>query len=130
MAKRARRGETEQVISYNGRTVKLHHDPTCYQEEYAPARQFRYIQKPTLVIHGACDLNVPTEDAFQIEKELRARGNLSSRVVIIPNADHSFQVVPDDEELRLRERMSLESFRRPYSELYFQVLTDFLERVL
>lgn len=130
MAKKAKSGEAEQEIGYNGRKWTLHHDPTCYQEEYAPSRQFRYIRKPVLVIQGACDLNVPVSDAFQIEKELRASGNPSPHLAIIPGADHSFQLVPEDEELRLRERMSLESFRRPYSGLYFRILADFLRRFL
>lgn len=82
------------------------------------------------MIHGACDLNVPVGDAFQIEKELRARGNRVPHLAIIPNADHSFQVVPEDEELRLRERISLECFRRPYGELYFRILIDFLKHFL
>lgn len=130
MAKKARNGEAEQEISYKGRKWKLHHDPTCYQEEYAPSRQFRYIKKPTLVIQGACDLNVPVDDAIQIERELRDCGNTGTHLAIIPGADHSFQIVPEDEEVRLRERMSLDSFRRPYSELYFRILADFLRRFL
>ena len=49
-------------------------------------------------------------------------------LAIIPGADHSFQEVPADEDLRLRERMSLESFHRPYSSAYFQALEDFLRK--
>jgi len=130
METRARKGEVEQEICYKGQTWKLHHDPTCYGEEFAPRRQFRYVQKPVLVIHGACDLNVPVEDASLIETELKASGNGRTKLAIIPDADHSFQVVAEDEELRLRERMSLESFRRPYSDIYFRILTGFLMRIL
>ncbi len=130
IVERAKIGEDEQEISYKGLKWRLHHDPTCYQEDYAPSRQFRYIRKPALVIHGGCDMNVPVGDAFHIEKELRAGGNRVPHLAIIPNADHSFQVVPEDEELRLRERISLESFRRPYTELYFRILIDFLKYFL
>ncbi|MDM7912173.1 MAG: alpha/beta fold hydrolase [Methanotrichaceae archaeon] len=127
---KARRGDVEQELSYKGLTLKLHHDPTCYLEDLAPSRQFKYIRKPVLVIHGACDLNVPVDDAFMVERELREKGNENVELIIIPNADHSFQAVPEDEELRLRERMSLKSFRRPYKEEYFQSLIDFLRRWL
>jgi len=127
---KARLGDVEQDLNYKGLTWRLHHDPTCYSEELAPSRQFRYIRKPALIIHGACDLNVPVEDAFMVERELRAKGNGNVELIIIPGADHSFQAVPDDEDLRLRERMSLESFRRPYKDDYFQSLMDFLSRCL
>ncbi|WP_292539918.1 hypothetical protein [Methanothrix sp.] len=48
----------------------------------------------------------------------------------MPGTDHSFQEVPGDEDLRLRERMTPESFKRPYNSLYFQVLEGFLDRSL
>ncbi|MEZ5336599.1 MAG: hypothetical protein R2741_15955 [Methanolobus sp.] len=38
--------------------------------EYAPSRQFRYITKPSPVIHGEYDMNVPLEDAFMVRDEL------------------------------------------------------------
>jgi pimeloyl-ACP methyl ester carboxylesterase len=109
---KARQGDVEQELSYKGLTWRLRHDPTCYYDDLAPSRQFKYIRKPVLVIHGACDLNVPVDDAFMVEREreLREKGNMDVELIIIPDADHSFQAVPEDEELRLRERMSRESF--------------------
>jgi len=127
---RARRGEVDQELCYKGKTWKMQHDPTCYLPEFSISRQFKFIKKPTLIIHGACDLNVPVEDSFMVEKELVAHGNEDVERVIIQAADHSFQAVPKDEDLRLRERMSLESFRRPYKEEYFQAVIDFLRRRL
>jgi len=127
---RARKGEVEQELCYKGKTWKMHHDPTCYLPEFSTSRQFKYINKPALIIHGACDLNVPVEDAFQAQKELMAHGNEDAELAIIPKADHSFQAVPEDEDMRLRERMSLDCFRRPYREDYFQAVIDFLRRRL
>lgn len=126
---RAKKGIAEHELFYKGRTWKMHHDPTCYFPEYSTTRQFKYIKKPALIIHGACDLNVPVEDAFMVEKELLAHGNRDVELAIIPGADHSFQAVPE-EDLRLQERMSLESFKRPYKEDYFQKVIDFLSRRL
>jgi len=128
--KRARKGETEHDLSYKGKSFRLYHDPTCYSEELASSRQFRHINKPTLVIHGACDLNVPVGDASSIGSDLKAHGNEDVELVIVPESDHSFQKVPEDEDLRLRERMSLECFKRPYVECYFETLIDFLKRKL
>lgn len=127
---KAMNGEVEQELCYKGRIWKIKHDPTCYLPELSTSRQFKYIRKPALIIHVACDLNVPVEDAFMAEKELLANGNKDAELVIVPGADHSFQAVPDDEDTRLRERMSLESFRRPYKEDYFRAVVDFLSRRL
>jgi dipeptidyl aminopeptidase/acylaminoacyl peptidase len=126
---RAREGIVDHELSYKGRTWKLYHDPTCYSEELAPSRQFRYISKPALVIHGGCDLNVPVEDVKRVYEEIRARGNHEVELTIIPGVDHSFQLAATDEDLRLRERMSLQSFRRPYSDLYFAAVIGFLKRI-
>lgn len=130
MAERAKRGEDEQEISYKGLKWRLHHDPTCYQEDYAPSRQFRYIRKPALVIHGGCDMNVPVGDAISIQGELIKNGIKNVELAIIPSADHSFQEVPEDIDLRYKERMSLESFKRPYIHSYFQLLEGFLKRAI
>jgi len=126
----AKRGEAEHDLCYKGRTWRLRHDPICYLPEYAPQNQFGYIKKPTLIIHGACDLNVPTEDAFMVEEDLKRHGNDDVELAIIPEADHSFQEIAESEDQRLKERMSLESFRRPYREEYFVALASYLRRRL
>ena len=82
------------------------------------------------MIHGACDLNVPVGDAISIHDELVKNGNRNVELVIIPSADHSFQEVPEDIDLRCKERMSLESFKRPYSNSYFQLLEGFLKKAI
>lgn len=127
---RARKGIMDHELSYRGQTWRLYHDPTCYSEELAPSRQFRYLNKPALVIHGGCDMNVPVEDAKRVFEEMRAGGNRDVEIAIIPGADHSFQLAAEDEDLRLRERMSLQSFLRPYSDLYFAAVIGFLKRIL
>jgi hypothetical protein len=130
LMERARMGEVEHQFSYKGRTWRIWHDPICYLPEHAPRNLFKYIQKPTLVIHGACDLNVPVEDAFMIERDLKKHGNENVELAIIPDADHSFQQIAESYDLTLRERMSLESFRRPYREDYFMAVISFLKRWL
>ncbi len=127
--KAAMEGRTVHDLVYKGKTWKLHHDPSCYLPENAPSSQFRHIKKPALIVHGEYDLNVPVEDAVSLRDYLEKRGNKEVEMAIIPGVDHSFQEVPDDGDLRLRERMSLESFHRPYSSTYFQVLEDFLRKV-
>ena len=128
--KQAKEGKGEHDLVYKDRIWKFHHDPTCYLPENAPSGQFKYIDKPALIIHGECDLNVPVEDATFIKNELIKNGNQNVDLVIIPGADHSFQEIAEDEDLRLRERMSLESCKRPYCNAYFQKLEDFLKEAL
>jgi len=48
------------------------------------------------------------------------------RLAIISEADHSFQEVPVDMDMRYKERMSLESFKRPYRNEYFRGIEGFL----
>ena len=123
-------GEKEFRMDYKGDTWTFPVDKRIYASEMAPKNQFRHINKPTLVIHGVTDLNVPVGDAWEIEKELGIHGNREVETVIIPNADHSFQQAPHDEEIRLKERMSLSSFKRPYRKEYFGKMIDFLNRRL
>ena len=126
----AKEGKREHDLVYKGKIWRFHHDPTCYLPEYAPSGQFRHIKKPALIIHGECDLNVPVWDATFIKNELIKNGNQNVDLVIISGADHSFQEIAEDEDLRLRERMSLESCKRPYCNAYFQTLLDFLRKAL
>ena len=122
-------GKKEYVVAYKGKKWTIPLDTLFLDPDYTPRKQFRYIEKPALVIHGEYDLNVPLEDAYMIEKELKSRC-VPVELVIIPGSDHSFQKVPKDEDERLKERMSLECFKRPYNKEYFRALVDFLKRHL
>lgn len=92
------------------------------------ADQFRNVKKPTLVIHGDKDYNVPVEDAYAIARELETSGNPDVALVIVPGADHSMQVAPSHtgDELRLRQRLSYSSFQHPMSEFFFEELIRWL----
>lgn len=122
-------GKKEYTVAYEGKKWTIPLDTLFLNPDFAPRKQFHYIKKPALVIHGEHDLNVPLEDAYMIESELRGRC-VPVELVIIPGADHSFQKVPEDKEERLKERMSLECFKRPYNEEYFRALVSFLSRYL
>ena len=130
MEKAAKEGKTEYEITYKDKSWKVPLNTPSRKPEYASSKQFKYIQKPVLLIHGEYDLNVPIEDVYLIEKELRANGNNDIELRVIPNADHSFQEVVEDEDTRLRERMSLESFRRPYKREFFIAVINYLRRRL
>jgi len=107
-----------------GRSV----DPLEYDIQAPPADQFHALTCPCLVLHGADDLNVPVEDAFETTGELWAAGNHDVELTIVARADHSIQSTPADEETRLRERMSFASFRRPFHHRYPGVIVEFLTR--
>ncbi|MDZ4655098.1 MAG: alpha/beta fold hydrolase [Coriobacteriia bacterium] len=120
-------GREEYVVAYGDWSWNVDLDARVYAEEWAPARQFYHIDRPTLVVHGENDLNVPPRDALGILEALRRR-DVPVELAIIPEADHSFQHTPPDYETRVRERMSLASFERPYRDEYFDSMIDFLGR--
>lgn len=97
---------------------------------YPPAEQFQRIRRPVLVIQGDKDMNVPPGDCYQVAQALRDAGNTDVTLIVVPGADHSMQIAPDDDELRLRERISMESFSRPYSEFFLTSLTGWLSQQL
>lgn len=126
----ARSGKRDLVLSYKGMQMDYSIEPSTWFGELSPKRLFRHIRKPTLIVHGEEDLNVPVEDAWKLRDELHRNGTMDVEISIIPKADHSFQEVPDDQEMRLRERMSLQSFSRPYREEYFRQILSYLKRRL
>ncbi|HDQ06443.1 MAG TPA: alpha/beta fold hydrolase [Candidatus Bathyarchaeota archaeon] len=123
------RGEKEILLAYKEKSWTVPLDNKVYLPEFSCKNQFEYITKPTLIIHGKADLNVPVEDAERIKRELERKGNDIVKLVIIEDADHSFQETAQDEDIRLRERMSLSSFKNRYVESYFENMIDFLKGV-
>ncbi len=121
------RGDKEFRMEYKGQSWIVPLDHKTYLPEHEPRNQFKYIKQPALVIHGDADLNVKVQDAVCIEAELKRWGNVHVKRVIIPNADHSFQQAAPDEDTRIKERMSFESFKRPYVEAYYQHIIAFLK---
>jgi len=103
-------------------------DGLDYDVELPPADQFSLLECPTLVVHGADDLNVPVEDAFDTVRALWRAGNRDVELTVVARADHSMQSTPADEETRIRERMTFSSFRRPFHQRYPAVIVDFLRR--
>jgi len=105
-------------------------DDLAYDVDRPPEEQFRFVTCPTLVLHGADDLNVPPEDAFATVRTLWDAGNRDVELTLLARADHSMQVTPNDLDERLRERMSFASFHRPFHHRYPGVVVDFLRRSL
>jgi pimeloyl-ACP methyl ester carboxylesterase len=124
------RGEPVARVERDGRTFERSLKGLAYDLEFVPADQFQHVRCPTLVIHGGEDMNVPVEDAFSTIQSLWQSGNRSVDLAILAGADHSFQLVPDDPEERLRDRLTLRCFLRPYHPAYPGVIVDFLARQL
>ncbi len=97
-----------------------------YELTHPPAALFRHLRRPALVMQGTHDMNVPRDDAFGIAAALRDSGNTDVRVHLVEGADHSFQEAAPTFEERVRERISLESFNRPYAEDFYRVLIGYL----
>ena len=93
-----------------------------------PNKMFSYIQTPVLALAGACDRNVPPSDAAEIVTVIRKAGNPDAVSMLIPNADHSFQQVPADEDAQIRERFDFSSFKRPYQIRVYQEMLAWLRQ--
>lgn len=94
--------------------------------EFPPAEQFKYLQRPSLVIQGAHDLNVSPDDCQHIYQTIRAAGNPAVTLVVVPRADHSMHLTPDDPDLRQRQRIALTSYHNPTSQFFLHALTGWL----
>ena len=101
-----------------------------YDLDRAPEDQFRHLAAPTLVLHGSEDLNVPAEDALDTVRALRAAGNDDVELRVVPGANHSFQLDAQDYETRVREKITMQNFSRPFHSLYPGVVIDYLSRHL
>ncbi len=129
MIEAALRGEETYTLKYSDQTRVM---PLArWREELAepPDEQFRYIVSPALILHGEQDMNVPLEHAARIEQTIKEAGNHNVGRIVIPHADHSFQVAAPDADTRMRERHSFESFNRSYNEDLYTVVKAWLRKV-
>jgi quercetin dioxygenase-like cupin family protein len=95
-----------------------------------PDEMFRQIRSPALALAGANDMNVPPEHAARAAAIMRKAGNAHATSVLVHDADHSFQETAADADLRLRERYTFDSFRRPYQpRAYREILAWLHEHV-
>lgn len=124
----AQRGDDEYRATVDGAPYQVHLARLMQELSYPPAEQFRYLQKPVLVIQGDHDMNVPPQDCYHIAQTLREADNQAVTLIVVPGADHSMQLAPTDDETRLRERISMESFHRPYSDIFLRSLSKWLKR--
>ncbi len=98
--------------------------------QWPPAVQFSKLSGPTLVIQGCCDMNVPPNNGPRLAAHLRSLGCCNVTLQMIPGADHSMQAVPDDDEQRLLERVSLASFSNCFVAEYFTAMNRWFEERL
>jgi pimeloyl-ACP methyl ester carboxylesterase len=122
----ASRGEEVYESDTGGSRVRIPLRRLKTELGYPPADQFHLIQKPALVIQGEYDLNVPPDNCLRVAQALREAGNPHVTLVVVPHADHSMQLAPDDLEIRTRERISFASFARPYSQFFLHALAGWL----
>ena len=101
-----------------------------YDLDLPPEDQFRLLAAPSLVLHASEDLNVPVKDAFDTVRALWAAGNRQVELRIIPGANHSFQLDAEDYATRVREKITMQNFGRPFHPLYPDVVIDYLARML
>lgn len=95
-----------------------------------PDEMFRHIKSPALALAGEHDMNVPPDHAAKAAQIMRKAGNAHATAATIRGADHSFQAAADSEALRMRERHTLESFRRPYKPEAYEAIVDWLRKTV
>jgi quercetin dioxygenase-like cupin family protein len=93
-----------------------------------PDEMFRHIRGPVLALAGEKDRNVSPEDAAAIARIVREAGGTDATAVLVPDADHSFQIVPADPDEQVRERFTFQSFRRPYHPRVYAEMLLWLHR--
>jgi pimeloyl-ACP methyl ester carboxylesterase len=123
-----RRGEEVLEAGEGADRVCMNLSRIRHELAHPPAAQFHQVKKPTLVIHGDQDFNVPLEDAFDIVRALKQSENPNVSLFVVPGADHSMQVAPvdTDADSRLREQISKASYCHPMSTLFLDGLADWL----
>ena len=123
-------GESMAVAEIDGETRTRDLSSLRYDLGLPPEDQFRHLSAPTLVLHGSEDLNVPPEDAFDAVRALREAGNDDVELRVVPGANHSFQLDAQDFETRVREKVTMQNFSRPFHARYPGVVIDYLSRQL
>ena len=125
----AKRGEDVFEVGEGDTFVRTHITRLKQELAFPLYEQFRNVKKPTLVIHGDRDLNVTHDEALKIAADLEKHGNENVTLVIVPGADHSMHVAPQDldEETRMQERLSRGSYQHPYSEFFVNSLIGWVK---
>ena len=123
------RGDDTFEWEFNGQVETMRLARTKQEIEYPLSEQFRHVKKPVLILHGDRDVNVHVEEAFKVEQALKDYGNDRVTLVVVPMADHSMNIAPEDLDhvTRLKERMSQASHEHPYSEFFMHALTGYLK---
>ncbi|MCC7492149.1 MAG: alpha/beta hydrolase [Fimbriimonadaceae bacterium] len=123
----AARGEETFTIEFAGRRWPRALARLRTELDHPPGELFRYLTRPTLVLQGERDMNVPPGDAARIEEVLRAAGQRDVTRVNVPLADHSFQYAADEADQRWRDRYDFGSFYRLYHPGLYSSLVTWLQ---
>lgn len=127
MFEAAARGERTYTLTYGDFSAAVGLDRRREELDMPPDRMFGQLTAPVLALAGEYDLNVPPDHAVRIVQVLREAGNHRATCVMIPGCDHSFQLSPEDEQQRLRERYSHACFENAYADSMYDALLDWLD---
>ena len=130
MVEAIERGDAIVEAEIDGEPITRDLSGLQYDLDFPPEDQFRLLKAPTLVLHTSEDLNVPVEDAFDTVRALWAAGNRDVELRILPGGNHSFQFDAEDYQTRVREKITMQNFARPFDPLYPAVAIDYLARRL
>lgn len=100
------------------------------EAKFPPDEMFKLITAPALALSGEFDMNVPPDHGKKAAQIMTKAGNKNAKSVLIAGVDHSFQKVPGDEETRIKERYSFQSFTRPYEPRLYQEIVAWLKQTV
>jgi len=110
------------------RTLEFRLNPILYTGNETPKHMFRYITSPTLIIHGASDLDVSVWNATSIEQAIRKTVQAPERI-IMEDLDHWFRTIPGSASRHMQDRVSGACFYYEQDEKFFRECTSFIRRV-
>jgi pimeloyl-ACP methyl ester carboxylesterase len=108
--------------------VLFHLDRTKQALARPIGAEFQHITKPTLVMHGDRDVNVPVEDCYTIVQQISSSGNEDVTLVVVPRAGHGMRINPVDASLEERrlERITPDTPRHPLSGFFVHSMIGWL----
>lgn len=113
---------TELILS----TERARHDIV----DRDPVAELASVTVATLVLHGGEDLNVRVTDALDTYRALRAAGNHTVELAVLPGLDHHLRTVAADRITRVWERISQASLHHPIEHRALDLVATWLRRTL
>ncbi|MDD1727694.1 MAG: alpha/beta hydrolase [Methanospirillum sp.] len=123
-----RRNRTRIHLQNNSQSLDIPLDRMLFTGNETPKAMFRFVTSPTLIIHGASDLDVSVWNATSIEQSIRQVVHSPERI-ILEDRDHWFRIVPGTVGMHMQDRITGKSFSYEPDNRIFNEYIGFIKRV-